>query len=464
MHIYYVLSFVTVYTRPVAGRCCSCDVRASQIAGAWESEQLSLSTVCHPITDMNKYVQVLEELSQEFDCRFQEFANLQSGISIFATTFSVNIDSVPSSLQLKVIDLQNDIEMKDRFENKKDLSTFYRRFPQARFPRLHRFAARMLSIFGSTYVCEQFFSCMKICKSQHRNHLSDLNLKHILRLCVSQIMTPNIAKLVREKRGKNLDKVFSLGTVVTQSDGPNYHMSRAVASWSKASYLGLTLRNARWFQSSWGKKFSHEISTSVWDRCPPSIMMHLGSYDRCVDFNTEWHLRTIDFLVRSKMPGVSAMTIGAAATRATNSFAVPTGVESWVKQPGVGVVINYKPVGLPMSTVRCDNAVSAINTRAVCCDVMDEEECPFLHSKYLRTTLRQRVDLNNDDVKRVKVRIGEETAEGSEIGSTTRSITYLFNIYLEDLVKNYIQKMGALIVEGRRMKSRPIRFTDDMAL
>ncbi|KAJ4432530.1 hypothetical protein ANN_21152 [Periplaneta americana] len=28
-----------------------------------------------------------------------------------------------------------------------------------------------------------------------------------------------------------------------------------------------------------GKKFSHERSDSVWDRCPPSIVMHLGSYD-----------------------------------------------------------------------------------------------------------------------------------------------------------------------------------------
>ncbi|KAJ4443228.1 hypothetical protein ANN_04896 [Periplaneta americana] len=56
--------------------------------------------------------------------------------------------------------------------------------------------------------------------------------------------------------------------------------SRAVASRSKASCLGLALRNARWFESSWGKKFSHEISASVWDRCPPSSVMHLGSYDR----------------------------------------------------------------------------------------------------------------------------------------------------------------------------------------
>ncbi|KAJ4439725.1 hypothetical protein ANN_07853 [Periplaneta americana] len=55
---------------------------------------------------------------------------------------------------------------------------------------------------------------------------------------------------------------------------------RAVASWSEASCLGVALRNARWFESSWGKKFSHDISASVWDRCPPSIVMHLGSYDR----------------------------------------------------------------------------------------------------------------------------------------------------------------------------------------
>ncbi|KAJ4431095.1 hypothetical protein ANN_19690 [Periplaneta americana] len=59
-----------------------------------------------------------------------------------------------------------------------------------------------------------------------------------------------------------------------------FNGSRPVASWSKASCLGLALRNARWFEFSWGKKFSHEISASVWDRCPPSIVMHLGSYDR----------------------------------------------------------------------------------------------------------------------------------------------------------------------------------------
>ncbi|KAJ4451214.1 hypothetical protein ANN_02674 [Periplaneta americana] len=54
-------------------------------------------------------------------------------------------------------------------------------------------------------------------------------------------------------------------------------LSRAVASWSKASCLGFALWNARWFESSWEKTFSHEISANAWDRCPPSIVMHLGA-------------------------------------------------------------------------------------------------------------------------------------------------------------------------------------------
>ncbi|KAJ4429751.1 hypothetical protein ANN_21955 [Periplaneta americana] len=66
----------------------------------------------------------------------------------------------------------------------------------------------------------------------------------------------------------------------TVNSSAYYYLSRAVASWSKTSCLGLALRNASWFESSRGKKFSHEISASVWDRCPPSIVMHLGSYDR----------------------------------------------------------------------------------------------------------------------------------------------------------------------------------------
>ncbi|KAJ4430365.1 hypothetical protein ANN_22581 [Periplaneta americana] len=54
--------------------------------------------------------------------------------------------------------------------------------------------------------------------------------------------------------------------------------SSAVASWSKSSCLGLALRNSRWFEFSWGKKFSHEISASIWDQCPLSIVMYFEHF------------------------------------------------------------------------------------------------------------------------------------------------------------------------------------------
>ncbi|KAJ4444056.1 hypothetical protein ANN_05845 [Periplaneta americana] len=52
---------------------------------------------------------------------------------------------------------------------------------------------------------------------------------------------------------------------------------------------GLALRNDRWFESSWGRNFL------VWDRCPPSIVMNLGSCEEgcCSDtmgvVQTEWN-------------------------------------------------------------------------------------------------------------------------------------------------------------------------------
>ncbi|KAJ4429017.1 hypothetical protein ANN_26013 [Periplaneta americana] len=98
---------------------------------------------------------------------------------------------------------------------------------------------------------------------------------------------------LRENPGKNLNQSLKKHTyilfygvstkisteVVTYDTLYIYNMSRAVASRFKASCLGLALRNARWFESSWGKKFSHEISVSVWNRYSPSIVMYLGSYD-----------------------------------------------------------------------------------------------------------------------------------------------------------------------------------------
>ena len=57
-------------------------------------------------------------------------------------------------------------------------------------------------------------------------------------------------------------------------------MSRTVAEWSKVSCLGSVLLDSRCFESPCGNKFSQGILASVCDRCQPSIVRHLGSYDR----------------------------------------------------------------------------------------------------------------------------------------------------------------------------------------
>ncbi|KAJ4450255.1 hypothetical protein ANN_01674 [Periplaneta americana] len=90
---------------------------------------------------------------------------------------------------------------------------------------------------------------------------------------------PAFARIgLRENPGKNLNQV----TCPDRDSNPGHLVSRPDAltvTPQMSFFLGLALRNARWFESSWGKKFSHEISASVWDRSPPSIVMHLGSYD-----------------------------------------------------------------------------------------------------------------------------------------------------------------------------------------
>ena len=68
--------------------------------------------------------------------------------------------------------------------------------------------------------------------------------------------------------------------------------------------------------------------------------------------------------------------------------------------------------------------------------------------------------------QRIKVRIGEELSLGRKNGSRIRQryplLPTLFNIYLEDLLKNCFLKTGGVNIGGRRIKC--IRFADEIAL
>ncbi|KAK0136278.1 General transcription factor II-I repeat domain-containing protein 2 [Merluccius polli] len=67
-------------------------------------------------------------------------------------------------------------------------------------PQLRTQAAQMLSMFGSTYLCEQLFSSMKMTKTSHRSRLTDEHLCSILRTSSALSLSPDIDELAPKKR------------------------------------------------------------------------------------------------------------------------------------------------------------------------------------------------------------------------------------------------------------------------
>ena len=97
----------------------------------------------------------------------------------FANPCTVDIHTVRPQLQIEVANLQTNTILKSQLQNKAGLDVF-RKLDLATFPSLRAFAARISAMFGSTYMCEQFFSKLKIVKSKSRSRLTDENLRALL--------------------------------------------------------------------------------------------------------------------------------------------------------------------------------------------------------------------------------------------------------------------------------------------
>lgn len=63
-------------------------------------------------------------------------------------------------------------------------------------------AAKILSMFGTTYLCEQVFSVMNNNKTKQRSRLTNNHLNDIVKCAATQDLTPNIDALVKAKRSQ----------------------------------------------------------------------------------------------------------------------------------------------------------------------------------------------------------------------------------------------------------------------
>ena len=93
------------------------------------------------------------------------------------------------------IDLQSSVDYNSLFKQTPNVVDFYKVLPENDFPELKKFARKLLSLFASTYICEQTFSLMKLTKSKSRIGLTDEHLEVCLQLGTTSL-SPDIANLV----------------------------------------------------------------------------------------------------------------------------------------------------------------------------------------------------------------------------------------------------------------------------
>uniref|UniRef100_H2YR08 HAT C-terminal dimerisation domain-containing protein n=1 Tax=Ciona savignyi TaxID=51511 RepID=H2YR08_CIOSA len=123
----------------------------------------------------------LISMNKEFGHRFQDFRSQESSLHMFSSPFDVNVEQAPEEFQMELIELQGNDDLK---RDMKDYSLleFYKRLPEESFPKIKDLARKKMSLFGSTYICEQLFTKMKHTKSKTRSRLTDCHLENSLRV------------------------------------------------------------------------------------------------------------------------------------------------------------------------------------------------------------------------------------------------------------------------------------------
>ncbi|XP_029656188.1 general transcription factor II-I repeat domain-containing protein 2A-like [Octopus sinensis] len=165
---------------------------------------------CTDISDTSQLVVYIRGVTESFQVK-QEMLNLVSlkdttkGEDIFQavmkclsdnganleTLAGLTTDGAPAMIGrnkgvTEIIDLQCNSELRLVYPTISKID-FYNKYVTAeKYPNLRIFAQRVVSSFGSTYVCESFFSKLKFSKSRYRSSLTDKNLENQLR-CATNV-------------------------------------------------------------------------------------------------------------------------------------------------------------------------------------------------------------------------------------------------------------------------------------
>ncbi|XP_061765856.1 general transcription factor II-I repeat domain-containing protein 2-like [Nerophis ophidion] len=178
----------------------------------WENQLLGHFPCCQTIKTQiftavcAHFSEKLSVLGAEFSRRFGDFDGQKCKFELISNPFAVDVENAPINLQMELIELQCNNTLKSKYD-----AVGAAHFPQFipdTMPQLRTQAAQLLSVFGSTYLCEQLFSSMKMTKTSHRIRLTDEHLLSIMKVASAQSLSPDINELTSKKRCQ----VSGLGT------------------------------------------------------------------------------------------------------------------------------------------------------------------------------------------------------------------------------------------------------------
>jgi hypothetical protein len=165
-----------------------------------------------PSVDLSVMTSFIEQLMTNFEERFDNFKIKKEVLVLLRNPFHVDIAGDiahevavatcfnfinESEFQLQLVDLQNDEALKAGFSMSSDAEDFW--IVQAvRYPIVREVALTLLTMFGSTYVCESSFSTMNLIKNRQRMRLGDKRLEHSLRIATTACV-PDFKKLAQDR-------------------------------------------------------------------------------------------------------------------------------------------------------------------------------------------------------------------------------------------------------------------------
>lgn len=131
----------------------------------------------HNIHDFQKFVPVFDLIINSFDTRFKDFDEIESYAPLFQMPLVCDVNSQKEDLREELAMLQSDLSV--------PLETgleFWKKLDGHKYVKLKLSIAKLMSMFGSTYICECFRSKLEIITSKYRNQLSDGVLEALMRI------------------------------------------------------------------------------------------------------------------------------------------------------------------------------------------------------------------------------------------------------------------------------------------